>query len=421
MRLKWDLNCLYGNKEEYEKEKNYLKAIKENSHEILCRYEKILVSSYLYILEGQEEVEIYNFFKQKYYSLYAKLNGFSEIDYDEDILNEYQNYYNKIFENGIIIKKHINQINSQKMRIKDYIKFTDEYLAPNCITLINTIRPIYLEKDFFYKIITHIEKNIKTGNWIRKSLDIRKLSLEKNKLELVDFGVEINNFGEFKLNFLKRGIKEFNPKELNRIIDEIFNKGWIDIDSKNDNMTIFSDCFHPFIMSNFNGSLISSLQLTHEIGHVLNDYLKINQELYEEILPIVEEIMLYKYIEINSQNKEEIHNLVIDRCIIDMIFFILKIKLKLSICTSNITEEEINNTWLKYLKEFFGEEILYLDEDQYQWMLINFSSSIISDLSYVIGHYLAFMVYRGKIQFDNLIESLKNGLIEKSLINIKIN
>ncbi len=58
MQLNWNLDNLYGNKSQYDKEKVYLMSLKENvNEELLYRYEKIIVSSYLYALKGLEKIE----------------------------------------------------------------------------------------------------------------------------------------------------------------------------------------------------------------------------------------------------------------------------------------------------------------------------------------------------------------------------
>lgn len=420
MQLNWNLDNLYGNKSQYDKEKVYLMSLKENvNEELLYRYEKIIVSSYLYALKGLEKIETYNYLYQKYCYIYAKINNFDYNEYDEDSFLDYKRLYNIIFENGVVIHKHINYINHNSMYMDYYAEFTNKYLIPNCDNIIKLINFSVYNNSSYDKLIDLIDRKIKLSDWINKSLQTRQSFLGKKNLKLIDIGIELNNFGDFELGFLKKGIKEINTAIIrDEFIEKMFNEGWIDINSKNENITIVSNFFHPFIMSNFNGNLISSMQLTHEIGHVINQYLEIKTDLYQEILPIVEEIMLCKYIEMHNQAKERINNLVIDRCIIDMIFYLIKIKMKRNCSDSYLLSKKLNDVWIYYLKNYFDENILYSEEDNYQWMLIDFSSTIEIDLSYLLGNYFSLMIYNEKLSFDELVYHLKNGYVEKILLDV---
>ena len=85
---------------------------------------------------------------------------------------------------------------------------------------------------------------------------------------------------------------------------------------------------------------------------------------------------------------------------------------------SYLLSKKLNDVWIYYLKNYFDENILYSEEDNYQWMLIDFSSTMEIDLSYLLGNYFSLMIYNEKLSFDELVYHLKNGYVEKILLDV---
>ncbi len=334
----------------------------------------------------------------------------SEFEY-EDIIDEGKtlkltkgNYYNYITSSKKTIrkqafknlhkpyKKHINTISillNGQIQTKIFSKKVRKYDS-------NLSKALY-QNNIETKVYTNLIETINENLWINHEyVSFRKQALAYDKLHLYDLYVPIISKYNKEIDF--NDAKKTILKALNilgddyiQILNQAFNNRWIDkYENDNKRSGAYSSGSYktvPYILMNYANTINDMYTLAHELGHSLHSYYSNENQGYHnadykifiaEVASTVNELLLTKYLLNNTTDNEYkayILNYLLEQfrtTIIRQTMFAEFEKDVNETVEKNdlITAEELNKSYLKLNKKYFGNEIELDEEIQYEWARI---------------------------------------------------
>ena len=273
------------------------------------------------------------------------------------------------------------------------------------------------------KLIKSVNNNL---SLIQSYLKIKSNILEIEEPHLYDFNVPLDNNLQIKytINDAKKIIinaLEALGSEYIKIIKKLF-KGHIDADLNENKHQSITFSWNTYSFMNFRGSYVDIKNMIHEIGHIVNYYLSMNNEPFiyadstifvGETASIVNEILLNRYLYNNAKSvnekifylSKEIENYftsVFKQTMYTEFENNLYEYKKNNNLTSNILSEIYNNI----IKKYYGDNVIYDDISNIEWTRL--------------GHLYRWSYYPYKYATGLLIASVVvDSLVDKNKLSKK--
>ena len=273
------------------------------------------------------------------------------------------------------------------------------------------------------KLIKSVNNNL---SLIRSYLKIKSNILEIEEPHLYDFNVPLDNNLQIKytINDAKKIIiNALKPlgSEYIKIIKKLF-KGHIDAELNENKHQSITFSWNTYSFMNFRGSYVDIKNMIHEIGHIVNYYLSMNNEPFiyadstifvGETASIVNEILLNRYLYNNAKSvnekifylSKEIENYftsVFKQTMYTEFENNLYEYKKNNNLTSNILSEIYNNI----IKKYYGDNVIYDDISNIEWTRL--------------GHLYRWSYYPYKYATGLLIASVVvDSLVDKNKLSKK--
>ena len=174
-------------------------------------------------------------------------------------------------------------------------------------------------------------------------------------------------------------------------LEKAFNERWIDIypnkGKKGGAYSGGSYLTKPFVLLNFNGRYNDVTTLAHELGHSMHSYYSIKNNPYQysnysifvaEVASQVNELLLANYMLMNEESKEAKINILNE--LLDlfkgsiyrqtMFAEFEKIISEKAESGEILTADVLNNTYLKLVKKYFGNDVIVDEEIKYEWQRV---------------------------------------------------
>lgn len=234
------------------------------------------------------------------------------------------------------------------------------------------------------KLIKSVNNNL---SLIQSYLKIKSNILEIEEPHLYDFNVPLDNNLQIKYTIYdakKIIINALKPlgSEYIKIIKKLF-KGHIDAELNENKHQSITFSWNTYSFMNFRGSYVDIKNMIHEIGHIVNYYLSMNNEPFiyadstifvGETASIVNEILLNRYLYNNAKSvnekifylSKEIENYftsVFKQTMYTEFENNLYEYKKNNNLTSNILSEIYNNI----IKKYYGDNVIYDDISNIEW------------------------------------------------------
>lgn len=273
------------------------------------------------------------------------------------------------------------------------------------------------------KLIKSVNNNL---SLIQSYLKIKSNILEIEEPHLYDFNVPLDNNLQIKytINDAKKIIiNALKPlgSEYIKIIKKLF-KGHIDAELNENKHQSITFSWNTYSFMNFRGSYVDIKNMIHEIGHIVNYYLSMNNEPFiyadstifvGETASIVNEILLNRYLYNNAKSvnekifylSKEIENYftsVFKQTMYTEFENNLYEYKKNNNLTSNILSEIYNNI----IKKYYGDNVIYDDISNIEWTRL--------------GHLYRWSYYPYKYATGLLIASVVvDSLVDKNKLSKK--
>lgn len=273
------------------------------------------------------------------------------------------------------------------------------------------------------KLIKSVNNNL---SLIQSYLKIKSNILEIEEPHLYDFNVPLDNNLQIKYtinNAKKIIINALKPlgSEYIKIIKKLF-KGHIDAELNENKHQSITFSWNTYSFMNFRGSYVDIKNMIHEIGHIVNYYLSMNNEPFiyadstifvGETASIVNEILLNRYLYNNAKSvnekifylSKEIENYftsVFKQTMYTEFENNLYEYKKNNNLTSNILSEIYNNI----IKKYYGDNVIYDDISNIEWTRL--------------GHLYRWSYYPYKYATGLLIASVVvDSLVDKNKLSKK--
>lgn len=273
------------------------------------------------------------------------------------------------------------------------------------------------------KLIKSVNNNL---SLIQSYLKIKSNILEIEEPHLYDFNVHLDNNLQIKytINDAKKIIiNALKPlgSEYIKIIKKLF-KGHIDAELNENKHQSITFSWNTYSFMNFRGSYVDIKNMIHEIGHIVNYYLSMNNEPFiyadstifvGETASIVNEILLNRYLYNNAKSvnekifylSKEIENYftsVFKQTMYTEFENNLYEYKKNNNLTSNILSEIYNNI----IKKYYGDNVIYDDISNIEWTRL--------------GHLYRWSYYPYKYATGLLIASVVvDSLVDKNKLSKK--
>lgn len=273
------------------------------------------------------------------------------------------------------------------------------------------------------KLIKFVNNNL---SLIQSYLKIKSNILEIEEPHLYDFNVSLDNNLQIKytINDAKKIIiNALKPlgSEYIKIIKKLF-KGHIDAELNENKHQSITFSWNTYSFMNFRGSYVDIKNMIHEIGHIVNYYLSMNNEPFiyadstifvGETASIVNEILLNRYLYNNAKSvnekifylSKEIENYftsVFKQTMYTEFENNLYEYKKNNNLTSNILSEIYNNI----IKKYYGDNVIYDDISNIEWTRL--------------GHLYRWSYYPYKYATGLLIASVVvDSLVDKNKLSKK--
>lgn len=273
------------------------------------------------------------------------------------------------------------------------------------------------------KLIKSVNNNL---SLIQSYLKIKSNILEIEEPHSYDFNVPLDNNLQIKYTIYdakKIIINALKPlgSEYIKIIKKLF-KGHIDAELNENKHQSITFSWNTYSFMNFRGSYVDIKNMIHEIGHIVNYYLSMNNEPFiyadstifvGETASIVNEILLNRYLYNNAKSvnekifylSKEIENYftsVFKQTMYTEFENNLYEYKKNNNLTSNILSEIYNNI----IKKYYGDNVIYDDISNIEWTRL--------------GHLYRWSYYPYKYATGLLIASVVvDSLVDKNKLSKK--
>lgn len=399
----------------------FLKKIKSKNLSLLKSEQVLATKSYTslkfvkniyFFLLNSIEINIINNKKTVTYS-YTQLKSIISKSNDKEFLREakikllnsiscYCNIFAEIFNNVIkdrIINNNICEINNS------FIYFLNK-------------------NQLSFKLYKKFYKNIKEASCLLQQYYIKKANiLDVYSVSGTDYLIPVNSKEEHHftieeaLIIVKLVLGNINDSFIN-IIDEMLHQGHIIFGNSVNSCKEGTKDILPIIQINFNGNQRDLFILIHELGHALSSYFNRNNSYFNsseyfflnESFAIFCEILLFNYL----QMKEDILSFSFIEYILNLTFkeityFSWEYEIYNEIKHSDLSPEELTNSWLRVIKDFYGDSIAFYPEQKWEWI---YNSSVFDN------HYIGFKNSFGTVFALLLYSKYKNdsSFFKKNLL-----
>lgn len=278
-----------------------------------------------------------------------------------------------------------------------------------------------ISSDVVITLIKNVEKNL---DLMQKYLQLKTKVLEIEDPHLHDFGAclvsEIDRTYSIEeaIRIIKEALAPLG-KEYLEIIDILLN-GHVDaeMDENKHQSIIFS--WNTYSFMNYKGGYADIKNLIHELGHIVNYYLSMKNQIYlyedstifvGEVSALVNEILLNKYFYNNAKNDTE-RIFYLSKSIENMITTIFKQTMYTEFQKNlfelrketEISTDMFSLMYLNIIKKYYGENIYYGENDCIEWTRL--------------GHLFRYAYYNFKYATGLLIaNTIVDFLIDKKSIN----
>lgn len=283
---------------------------------------------------------------------------------------------------------HISTLYDIKIKENILLSSIQGFNSPEDKNSLESELPHSLRKQFLNKIVENISVSHMYSS-LRKKISML------DKFYVYDFAAPIFNFNkkyelEEALVIIKNSLNILGEEYIEKI-DNAFLNGWIDIYPKEgkrfDSVSMITYCGVPYATLNYRDDFFSMRCLIHELGHSIHSsYAKENNdfEYFEynlfvaEISSFVNEQLLFDYLKGNAKTEEEKRFILRENISYyqNGIFF----QILLSLFEDDMYEKrkndkvlepnDFNASYLKYQKIIYGNDINFIKEDSYDWILV---------------------------------------------------
>ena len=177
-----------------------------------------------------------------------------------------------------------------------------------------------VDEKVYTELIDTVNKNTDS---LHKYISLRKKVLNLDKVHYYDMFVPIVDEAEAVIPYDKAQHIVFSAlaplgEDYEDIVYKAFNERWVDVYSKEDKvsggycLSVYDN--HPYILINYNSSIVGVSTLIHEVGHGVYEYLSSkNQNYYNsspsifthEVASTTNEVLLYEDLIKNARNNKE--------------------------------------------------------------------------------------------------------------------
>lgn len=302
--------------------------------------------------------------------------------------------------------------------------------------LASSLIPHDIPEEIYFNLLKAVKKNagLQTKFW-----NLKKKILNVPTLHLYDVNASTT----------KESGKKYSPKDAEDLImkalkpmgetylkdlKKAFEEKWIDYpDNEGKRSGAYCTvCYvtHPYVLTNFNGTLSSVSTLAHELGHAMHYYYAITNQEYQdygysifvaEVASQVNQILLSMYLIEHSDSKEE-KIFLIDDLIRDFKSSVYRQTMfadfeyqihKMDADGISLTHENMSELYYKLNKEYFGKGIVIDDVIKYEWARI-------PHLYYHFYVYQYATAYTAAIKIATNILAKKEGVLEGYLEFLKL-
>ena len=280
-----------------------------------------------------------------------------------------------------------------------------------------------IDTEIINKLIKSVNNNL---SLIQSYLKIKSDILKIEEPHLYDFNVPLDNNLQIKYTISdakKIIINALKPlgSEYIKIVRKLF-KGHIDAELNENKHQSITFSWNTYSFMNFRGSYVDIKNMIHEIGHIVNYYLSMNNEPFiyadstifiGETASIVNEILLNRYLYNNAKNTSE------------KIFYLSKeienyftSVFKQTMYTefennlyeykqnNNLTSDILSEMYSSIIKKYYGNNVIYDEVSNIEWTRL--------------GHLYRWSYYPYKYATGLLIASVVvDSLIDKKKLSKK--
>ncbi|MCZ6556111.1 MAG: M3 family oligoendopeptidase [Candidatus Dadabacteria bacterium] len=311
-----------------------------------------------------------------------------------------------------------------------------------------------IDKQTLDSLMTSCERNydmVDTYYSLKKRLLGIKKFYDYDRYAPIFHDSEIINYKKSK-EIILRSFHNFSPKMAN-IAQKFFDMNWIDAEVRDGKRGgAFSHgtvpSAHPYVFTNYTGTMRDVMTLAHELGHGVHQYLSRQQGYFQSDTPLTtaetasvfaEILVFHKLMETEKNPKiklalicgklEDIFATVFRQVVLTRFEESLHHARR---DKGELTSENINELWAEANKPMFGKSVSMSDDYRNWWMYIpHFIHSPFYCYAYSFGELLVLSLYskyinEGNVFVPRYIELLSSGgsdapevLLERVGVNIK--
>ncbi len=386
-----DLVNKYLDNEKCSKYRRYIYLIlRKKEHILTNRDYKLKYEEVLYEIKNRYQDLFNNGFEIKQLLLDNKVVDVNRFNYSDLMLDNNQNNRKIIFDaytkeyekcNDILANLYLN-------KLKNDIDLAKEEKYDSLLS--KKLFELELNTDIVDNLIKKINENL---HIMQDYTKLKKEILGLEKLHFYDTSLSLCSIPKIEYTFedavklIKNSLSVLGKKYI-KLIDKMFNEGWVDVYPKNDKRSSSFTCISyvgvPYILINFDGSINSIRTLIHEIGHAVNVYYSKENNSFEyfefsyfltEIASKVNELLFNQYMINNCQNEDEkiyILNNIISSLGNSLFGQVMLTEFEHTIIKKITNNENVNSDTLNYIyldisKKYNGNDMEYEDNIKYGW------------------------------------------------------
>lgn len=313
--------------------------------------------------------------------------------YSKYIMNKNEKIRKQAFESMYsLYKKHINSITELYLsrvksavissRIRNYKSSLDAATNHDDSSV-----------QVYDTLIKEVNKNLKINH---DYIKLKAGLLKKDKLNMYDVYVNPLDVKQQNIEYdtaKKSVIDGLAPlgAEYTKMLNHAFNSNWLDVYEKNNKMSgaysLGIHSIHPFVLLNYINSSRDVSTIAHELGHSMHSYYASQNQniinanytiMIAEVASTVNEIILADYLinkEKNKAKKAALINEQLDMIRATLVRQAMFAEFERDIHSriennESLTSENLNDTYYKLVKKYFGPSVIVDDNIKYEWARI---------------------------------------------------
>ncbi len=286
---------------------------------------------------------------------------------------------------------------------------------------------------------------------LQKQWDVRKNILGLEKLEIYDTYVPLIEKFDKEYSFdeardmIQTSLLGLGT-EYSHVINDFFSKGWMDVNPGDNKRTgAYCTCAyaaHPYVFLNYKGKYNDVSTITHELGHALhyhfakenNTFTNYNYSIFvAEVASQVNEILLFKHLFDKSNDLDE-KLFLLDNSLKGFKATIVRQTMfaeyekaihELDQKGTILTDEVLNEVYLKLNKDYYGKNVFVDDLIKYEWIRISHFFYNFYVYQYSTGYIAALIIAediwnKKEGALDKYLEFLKLGSTKDPVESLKV-